>query len=85
MPISEFTQEVWVNDTNGVPKLVERKDIDDSKDGLGLYIQPDGTTTMQVKYAMNKITAYTSKLKYSSISKHHAMISTTTSIFRSII
>lgn len=34
---------------------------------------------------MNKVQEYTTKLKYSTISKHHAMISATTSIFRSII
>ena len=85
MNINDFQREVWVNDTDGIPRLVERKDVNDSKDGLGLHIQPDGSTGLQLEYAINKVKNYTSKLRYSSISKHHAMISASTSIFRSII
>ena len=85
MAASEFQEEIWVKDTNNTLKKVKRKDIDDSNLGLGLHINPDGSMKLQYEHVMEKITTYTSKLQPSSISKHHAIISANTGIFRSII
>ena len=80
----EFTNEIWVNDTNGVKQKVKRLDVNKSDEGLGVYINPDGSMGSQNDHAINKITKWTTKLKASSLSKHHVYIDANTSIFKSI-
>ena len=85
MSMNEFKGEIWVKDTTGVPKRVERYDVNNSKDGLGIHINPDGTMGKQVEYVGNKITKWITKLKPSPLSKHHTYIAANTAIFRTII
>lgn len=84
MPMHEFDGEIWFKDTNGNPKLIERFDVDRSKDGLGIHINPDGSMHSQVEYIGAKITKWVTKLKHGSLSRHHSYIAANTTIFRTI-
>ena len=56
MPMKDFQGEIWVKDTTGTPKQVARFDVDNSKDGLGIHINPNGKMNKQIEYVGQKIT-----------------------------
>ena len=85
MPMKDFQDEIWVKDTTGTPKQVARFDVDNSKDGLGIHINPNGKMNKQIEYVGQKITKWIKKLKPSPLSKHHTYIAANTAIFRTII
>ena len=84
MPMRDFQEAIWVNDTNGVKQKVKRLDINNSREGLGVYINPDGSMGKQSEHVIDKITKWTTRLKASSLSRHHVYIDANTSIFKSI-
>ena len=85
MPMKEFTHDIWVRDTNGIKRKVARFDINHSKDGLGLHVNPDGSMESQLEFLTKKIDAWTTRLKRSSLSRHHTYIAAKTRILRTLI
>ena len=85
MPMKKFTHDIWVRDTNGIKRKVARFDINHSKDGLGLHVNPDGSMESQLEFLTKKIDAWTTKLKRSSLSRHHTYIAAKTRILRTLI
>ena len=83
--MKDFQDEIWVKDTTGTPKQVARFDVDNSKDGLGIHINPNGKMNKQIEYVGQKITKWIKKLKPSPLSKYHTYIAANTAIFRTII
>ena len=62
MPYHDFNGTIKVKDSDGVLQLVKRYDIDNSNLGLGFFINPDGSMTTQLEYAISKVNDWTSNV-----------------------
>ena len=50
----DFNGDIQVKDTNGRLQTVERFDIDKAKEGLGIFVTPNGSMNMQLERISEK-------------------------------
>ena len=84
MKKNEFDGEITVKDTNMVRQRVKRYDINMSNEGLGIYVNPDGTMTLQLKEVIEKVTIWNDRVGASYLTKKEAYIGATTTIFNTV-
>ena len=66
---SEFQGCIRVKNTNMVYQEVKRYDINQSNEGLGIYVNPNGTMTLQLKEVLEKVNIWSDRVGTSNLSK----------------
>ena len=80
----EFEGVIQVKDTNNQYQIVKRKDIHTAREGLGIYVTPNGTMTKQLKKTSAKVTKWSERLKTSFLNCKESYIGAKTTIFKTI-
>lgn len=75
---------VAIKDTNMVRKQVKRFNINKSNEGLGLYVNPDGSMSLQVKKVVEKINIWSGRLGASSLNRKEAYNGANSTIFKKV-
>ena len=84
MKYNEFEGEIRVKDTNMNYQVISRFDIDTSNPGLGLFVNPNGSMTLQLEALIEKATTWNDRLNQSNLSKKEAYVGVKTTLFNTI-
>lgn len=81
MKLDEFQGDVKVKDTNMIKQCAKRYDVNQSNEGLGIYVNPDGSMSLQVKEVVDKINIWSDRLGSSYHTKKEVYIGANSTIF----
>ena len=84
MKYKEFDEEIMVKNTDGVYELVERYDINSAKEGLGIFVTPNGAINKQLKKILLKVHTWSDRLHQSFLNQRESYIGANSTIFKTI-
>ena len=84
MKLDEFQGEIKVKNTNMIRQHVKRYDVNKSNEGLGIYVNPDGSMSLQLKEVLGKVNAWSDKIEASSLTKKEVYIGDKSTIFKTV-
>ena len=76
---------IRILDANGLVQHVQRYALDQAREGLGLYVCPDGSWTLQLDELHKKVTKWGTRIKHSSLTPKECYVSATTAMFKTIL
>ena len=82
--MKEIEGQIRIRDTDRKLHIIERYDIHQAKEGLGVFVTPGGDLEMQLKKITEKIGKWTVKVKTSSLVPKETYTAAVSTIFRTI-
>lgn len=82
MKFNEFDEKIMIKNTDGVYELVERYSIDSAKEGLDIFISPNGAMDMQLEKILKKVNIWSDQVHASFFNKKESYIGANTTILK---
>ena len=76
---------IQILDDDGVVQSIQRYDLDQTREGLGVYVCPDGSWTLQLEELQKKVTKWGTRIRNSSLTLKECYVSATTAMFKTIL
>ena len=72
MHFNEFQGSISIKNTHEIYEEVKRFDIDNAKEGLGIYVIPNGTMHKQLTETLKKVNPWSDRIKNSYLTQKEA-------------
>lgn len=83
--VHEIDGDIRILDDHGNVRTIARYDLNQAREGLGVFVCPDGSWTLQIEELTKKITKWGQRMKSSSLTQKECYISATTAMFKTIL
>lgn len=76
---------VQIIDDNGIVQSIQRYRLDQAREGMGVYVCPGGSWTLQLEELQKKFHTWGTRIKQSSLTPKECYVSATTAMFKTIM